>query len=112
MKKRDFGFEYKGKKFNIKVGVCDSFLLRGLGLMFKRKSKPLLFIFPRTTRQPIHSFFCKSFAAIWFNDKDIVDVKIVKEWKFNISPDKEFNKLLEIPLANMEFIHFTDERKV
>lgn len=52
----------KGKEIDVKE-------VKGFGkvsgLMFRKKSKPLLFKFKRPTRIPIHSFFCKPFHAVW-----------------------------------------------
>jgi uncharacterized membrane protein (UPF0127 family) len=93
----NFNFELEGKKFNIEVEECKTIFQRASGLMFRKKSKPLLFIFPNENKQPIHSFFCKSFIAIWFNKDKIVDVKIVKPWKISVIPNHNFDKLLEIP---------------
>jgi len=69
------------------------------GLMFHSKdTKPRLFEFSRPTRTPIHSFFCPKFLAIWMNDNNIVEYKMIDKWKISIKPEKEFNKLLEIPV--------------
>jgi len=98
-----FSFKYKGKEFNLDVLECKSIFSRAWGLMFRKKGKPLLFIFPRKNLQPIHSFFCKTFFAIWFFDDKIIDAKIVKPWKFSIIPKSKFNKLLEIPCFDSSF---------
>jgi uncharacterized membrane protein (UPF0127 family) len=80
--------------------------------MFKKKSKPLLFIFKKPVREPIHSFFCIPFVGIWLNDGKIINIKYVKPWKIHIKPKEKFDRLLEIPLGNKEFGIFIDERKI
>ncbi|MFH1521552.1 MAG: hypothetical protein ABIF18_01205 [archaeon] len=85
-----------GKKKRIKVKLCITILEKATGLIFKKNSPPLLFIFNKNKNIPIHSFFCKPFRAIWLDEKmcatKIVDVK---NWKLNISGKGKF--LLEIP---------------
>ena len=93
-----FNFKYKCKNFYIDVEECDNYFSRARGLMFRKKSKPLLFIFGKQTKQAIHSFFCIPFVAVWFDGNDIIDIKIVKPWVAFIKPKKKFNKLLEIPI--------------
>ena len=75
--------------------------------MFKKNSPPLLFIFKKPTRQPIHSFFCKPFIAIWLNKKNqIIEIKKVKPNQLSIKPKQKFTKLLEIPENNPNFKKF------
>ena len=106
-----FSFNYKGKKINIDVLECRTFFQKMHGLMFRKKSKPLLFIFEKKTFEGIHSFFCIPFIAIWFDSNKIVGIKYVKPWKFYVAPNKKFDKLLEIPVGNPEFQLFLDEKK-
>ena len=86
----------EGKKEKIKVKICNTILKKFSGLMFRKNSPPLLFVFNKNKTLSIHSFFCKPFRAIWLNEKmqatKIVDVK---NWKMNISGKGRF--LLEIP---------------
>jgi len=98
-----FGFEFGGKKFNIDVKICKSILLKASGLMFKKDSMSLLFVFKTSRKRAIHSYFCQPFLAIWFNNDEIVDVRLIKKWKANIKPKKGFNKLLEIPSSDNYF---------
>ncbi len=113
-----FSFRYKNKKFNIDVEKCGTIFSQMAGLMFRRRSKPLLFIFRKPAKIAIHSFFCKPFIAIWFLDYEIIDIKFVKPWKTHVKPRGRFNKLLEIPSDNDEFSRFYrrnkfhDDRKV
>ena len=88
-------------KINVKdFEKCETFWQKVRGLMFRRGSKPLLFIFKKPTTMAIHSFFCKKFLAVWILDGKVVDVKIVKPWRVGIAPKKEFDKLLEIPFES------------
>ncbi len=107
-----FKFFYKGKKIYIEVEECRSVFEKMRGLMFRKKSKPLLFIFKKPVRNSIHSFFCLPFVAIWFNNGKIIKKKYVKPWKIFVSPEEKFDRLLEIPIGNKEFKLFTDERKI
>jgi len=103
-----FNFRFKGKSFCIDVKKCESFFSKAMGLMFKGKSRPLLFIFNKSTRQAIHSFFCRPFLAVWFDNEEIVDVKMIKPWRCFIYPKSKFNKLLEIPSDYKHFSEFID----
>ncbi len=101
-----FKFTFKKEKLDIDVKVCYSIFSRASGLMFRKKSKPLLFVFRRKNRQAIHSFFCVPFYAIWFDEDKIVYFKLVKPWGFCILPKKKFDKLLEIPINDENFWKF------
>lgn len=87
-------FRYKGK--NIEVIECKSFFSKFRGLMFRKKSKPLLFVFDKPTTISIHSFFCKSFIAAWFLDGKIIEKRVVNPFSWNIKPKKPYTELLEI----------------
>src|SRR3989344_9272218 len=54
-----------GKKRNIKVELCDTPFKKFRGLMFRKDSPPLLFVFNKYKKLSIHSFFCKPFKVIW-----------------------------------------------
>lgn len=97
-----FNFSYKRKEFNIDVKECNG-INQGIGLMFKKKSKPLLFNFKKPVGISIHSFFCVAFIAIWFNGNKIVDVKYVPPWKIGIKPIRPFDKFIEIPINDKNF---------
>ena len=75
--------------------------------MFKKDSLPLLFEFKKAKKRAIHSFFCVPFIAIWFNDREIIDIKKVSPWKSFILSKKGFDRLLEIPLNNKNFLEFS-----
>ena len=99
----NFSFKYKNKKFNIDVKECRTVFQKMSGLMFRKKSSALLFIFNKLVNEPIHSFFCVEFIAIWFNKGKIIDIKLVKPWKISIKPTGKFDKFLEIPSNNKNF---------
>jgi len=106
-----FKFEYKGRKFSLEVRECRSFFSKVHGLMFRRRSKPLLFVYENLTREPIHSFFCVPFVAIWFSKGKVIDVKAVNPWKLSVKPDERFDRLLEIPSNNKEYFLFVDGKR-
>jgi len=79
--------------------ICDSLFSQTLGLMFQLNPPTLIFKFKYPKKYLIHSFFCfRTFVAIYYLDEEIVEVKIVRPWKYKIEPKKEFNMLVEIPL--------------
>ena len=99
-----FTFKVKNKKFKIKVKECKNFFTRAKGLMFRNNSLPLLFIFKKSSKRSIHSFFCQPFIAIWFLNNEIINIEVIKPYKFYIKPKEKFNILLEIPSNNKEFL--------
>ena len=92
---------YKSKKFGLDVEVCNLFR-RFWGLMFCRreKAKSLMFVFNKPKNISIHSFFVFfPFVAIWLDDKDkIVDLRMVKPFRFGVYPKKSSTKIVEIPV--------------
>jgi uncharacterized membrane protein (UPF0127 family) len=102
-----FKFNYHGKNIEMDVDVCDNIFSKAMGLMFKKKSKPLLFVFKRQTDEAIHSFFCVPFIAIWFLNNKIVDEKIVNPWEISIKPKTKFDVLLEIPKNDNKFLEIS-----
>jgi len=98
----NFNFKINEKEYNLEVKECKSIYSQTLGLMFKKNSLPLLFIFKNPQRISIHSFFCIPFIAIWFLEDKIIDIKLVNPNSFTIKPNYKFNKLIEIP-SNSKF---------
>ena len=75
-----------GKKKELEVKLCDTLLKKFAGLIFRRNSPPLLFVFNKEKKFSIHSIFCKPFTAIWLDDKmHATKITKVKNWKTNIS---------------------------
>lgn len=73
---------------------------RYLGLMFKVKPCIIYWNFKKPVTTNIHSMFCRKFFAIWLDDKNnIIKIKLVKPFQFNIKPEKEYSRLIEIPLS-------------
>ena len=84
----------------IEVEECKSVWSKARGLMFKKNSLPLLFVFNKPTQQSIHSFFCKSFLAIWLNKGKIIEARTVKPFCFSVKPKEKFTEIVEIPLRS------------
>ena len=85
------------KEKQIEVKLCDTPAKKFIGLMLKKKSPPLLFIFNKNKTLSIHSFFCKPFKAIWLDEKrHATKILDVKKWKPRFSGKGKY--LLEIPL--------------
>jgi len=96
----------------IEAEVCDTTFAKARGLMFRKQSRPLLFIFKKPTRQSIHSFFCKPFLALWLYKGKIIDKKIVNPFSFSVNPRKPFTELVEIPLKdNSRIFEISDENR-
>lgn len=104
----DFKFSLKGKKYSFEVKKCRNIFSRASGLMLRKNSKPLLFIFSGENTQSIHSFFCVNFIAIWFNKNEVIDIKLVRPWRVSVKPFRKFDKLLEIPENDENFENFVD----
>jgi uncharacterized membrane protein (UPF0127 family) len=96
MKLQNFTYYSKNKKIKIKIEVCDTIWKKFSGLMFRKNSPPLLFVFNRNQNLTIHSFFCKPFKAIWLDDKKrITQEKDIYNWRLHFSGKGKY--LLEIP---------------
>lgn len=100
---KNFSYYKNNKKINIKVKVCDTIWLKFSGLMFRKKSYPLLFPFNKEKKLSIHSFFCVPFKAIWLDGKKEITKEIdIKKWRLNFSGKGKY--LLEIPLSSENLI--------
>ena len=93
----------KNKEIEIPVRKCENTMSQIQGLMFRKKSPNLLFIFKKPVKLAIHSYFCKPFMGIWLLDGKIIQIKKVKPNTFRVKPKSKFDKLLEIPDNNKEF---------
>jgi len=89
------------------------------GLMFRKKEKAraLLFVFDKSTRMAIHSFFVFfPFVAIWLDDKnEIIEKKFIRPFRLFIKPKKPFHKLLEVPINKKyqrKILNLVDKRKI
>ena len=109
----------KIRKINLRgkiigVEVCDTIFSKARGLMFRKKSLPLLLKFKKPTQQGIHSFFCKPFYAFWLLNGKVIEEKIVKPFSFSIKPRRKFTEIVEIPLKNSSknFDFPTKNRKI
>lgn len=92
-------YDDKNRKTKISVEVCDTTWKKFRGLMFRKKSPPLLFIFNKESTLSIHSLFCIPFKAIWLDDKkQVTKTEIVVSPRLHISGRGKY--LLEIPLPS------------
>ena len=100
------------KKRNILVDVRETgFISRGLGLTFRtRQTKNLLFDFKRnvTWQGDLTSIFVFfPFLTLWLDNRNkVIDFTVVKPFKFSISQNKHFCRIVEIPfnLSNRKVI--------
>ena len=100
----------KGKSIFVSVKKL-SFFGRFSGLMFKTsQTENLLFDFGKNVLMPIHSFFVFfHFLAIWVDEENnLIEKRIVCPFCVSVSPKKEFNKLIEIPIneKNKKIVEF------
>ncbi len=92
-----FTYYNAGKKTKIPVKVCKTIWSKTRGLMFKKSSPALLFLFNKEKTLTIHSFFCRPFRAIWLDSKkNVTKIEDVKTWKTSISGRGKY--LLERPI--------------
>jgi len=93
---------YNNKKIEITVRKVN-FFGKVFGLMFKSvETENLLFENSFDSRMAIHSWFVFfDFLAVWLDSRNrVVEVKKVKPFTFLVKPEKNFRKLIEIPLNN------------
>lgn len=106
MKKDSFRFYFKEKEISLNVKECRSFWSKLSGLMFKKKSMPLLFIFNSDKLLCIHSFFCKPFLAIWVNSKmEITQANKILPWRTNFCGKGRY--LVEIIQSDENYLKMT-----
>lgn len=82
----------------LEVEECRTAFQKARGLMFRKKSKPLLFVFKKPTRQSIHSFFCRPFKAIWLINGKVIDEKTIEPFSISVKPKEKFTQLVEVLL--------------
>lgn len=93
-----FVYYQKEKTKTLKVEVCSTLWEKFRGLMFRKNSPPLLFVFDKNKKLTIHSFFCKPFKAIWLDDKKrVTQEKLVFPWRISVSGFGKY--LIEVPLS-------------
>jgi uncharacterized membrane protein (UPF0127 family) len=98
MKKKSIIILLGKRKILVKCNVADNFFKRALGIMFKKDEfSPLLFIFEKTQKISIHSFFCPPFIAVFLDDKKRV-VQVNKMRPFSLLVSKPAKYLVELPL--------------
>ena len=91
-----FKYFEKNKKKYVRVRLCNSLFSKISGLMFRKKSLPLLCVFNKEKTISIHSFCCRPFTAIWIDkNKKVVKKVEINKWLPNISGKGKY--LLEIP---------------
>ncbi|MEK6820269.1 MAG: hypothetical protein AABX71_00995 [Nanoarchaeota archaeon] len=103
---------YRARKFKIRARKLGFFgMIRGL--MFRRSIKDnLLFEFPWRNKWRIHSWFVFfPFLAIWIRKDRVFEWKIVKPWRTYVTPNKSFDKLIEIPLSNSKIVNLIVGKK-
>ena len=110
MKIKKFKINLKGKKINLELKEM-RWLNKALGLMVYRKSN-LLFKFGKG-RRTIHSWFCPKFIAMWLDNGKVIDIQLIKPWRYSIKPKKDYDVLIEIPIteSNFKIVNFVVGKK-
>lgn len=106
MKPVFFEFYIRDKKVKMRVKKYTSIWSNPFGLMFRRKSLPLLFEFDNEKIPAIHSFFCQPFFAIWISSSGKA-TKLLKinKWRPHFFGDGRY--LLEIPKSDENYWKMT-----
>ncbi len=94
---------FNNKNIEIKKLKKLSFFGKFKGLMFSRRenANAMLFEMRKPCKRAIHSLFVFfPFLAVWLDNKNIVEMKIIKPFTFYASPSKKFSRLIEIPINN------------
>ncbi|MDK2853498.1 MAG: uncharacterized protein PWQ92_392 [Thermococcaceae archaeon] len=99
----------KGKTWNGKVRVADTFFRRFKGLMLKPTiDYALVFILPAETRinASIHMFFMlQSIDVIFLNSsKEVVDLKRARPWRVYV-PRESAKYIIEAPVGVIEYLN-------
>ena len=92
--------KYSGKSLNLKIKRTNLFS-KFFGLMFRSsETENLLFDFAKDCKIRIHSFFVFfSFIAIWLDEGgEVIALRRVRPFDFNLSSKKSFSKVIEIPI--------------
>jgi len=93
---------YKNREIEIDVRSMNSFG-RFIGLMFRsRETVNLLFDFLSEGKRDLHSLFVFfPFLVLWLDGKNnLIDHKICLPFKWKISTEKPFVKVVELPFNN------------
>lgn len=109
MKKISLFVFYKKRKIKITAFRLPK-ILYGKGLMFcRRKNAKILFFDFKKNNFKIHSWFVFfPFIAMWIReDFSVVDLKIVRPFRFNVSPTEKFRYLIEIPISKKILAKFS-----
>lgn len=71
-----------------------------IGLMFRKRPKPVIIKLNKERLIPIHSMFVRvPFIAIWLDENEkLIDAKLITPWERNIRPPKPFKTLIELPI--------------
>jgi len=94
VERKKVGFRYKGREIAFDAVEMNG-INKALGLMIY--DEVLLFRFSKGKRA-IHSFFCKPFVAVWLLEGKVVEIRRINSWETSITPVKEFDMLIEIPI--------------
>lgn len=102
--------KFGDKEFFLEVEEAKG-IKKFVGLMFKRRDTDnLIFYFSRNESVAIHSFFVWfKFLAVWLDEQNnVVDLTVVRPFRFYVLPKKKARKLIELPFNddNKKLIDF------
>lgn len=87
----------------IQVEQCTSYLSRAIGLMFSPNARPLLFIFSKEGKYPLHMWFVFFPIDVVFLDKEKKIVELKQGFlPFTLyAPKKKAKYILELPQGSI-----------
>lgn len=99
----------------IRVQICDDFLTRFRGLMFRRSlpaNEGILLVQKGDSQidSSIHMLFMRfDLAVVWINSEyEVVDIRHARKWRAAYTPNKPARYVLEMPLENIAKFNIGD----
>lgn len=96
----------------LQITICDTFLSRLQGLMFRKSlnsQEGILLLESRDSRldSAIHMLFMEfDIAVVWINSHDtVVDVKLARRWQLLLASSAPARYILEIPTSRINDFH-------
>ena len=99
-------FNHKKQRINLNCNILTGSFAQAIGLMFKSYRKARITCFPFQSARKISLTSCFCFFPIlvlYVQNREIVDFKIIKPFKFDIPASFHADSIVEIPLKKREF---------
>jgi uncharacterized protein len=105
-----------GETLATNVELCDTFMKRGRGLMFRRellREQALVFVHGKESKSEttIHMFFVFfPIGVIWLDaDRRVVDAKLAKPWRPYYAPSSPAQYFIECDPEVLELVNVGDQ---